>query len=85
MQPISDCVVSVGLAGARADMAAASSSWTPLHYAAQDGFVNVVKCLLDHGGADADATTSDGYTPLHVAADNGHVDTVQACERQPAD
>ena len=38
--------------------------YTPLHRAAYNGHVNVMKVLLKHG-ADPNAPTLDGWTPLH--------------------
>jgi ankyrin repeat protein len=45
---------------------APSSNETPLHIAAQQGHLEVVKVLLDHG-ADINAKRSDGETPLLLA------------------
>ena len=47
-----------------------------LHMAAQDGHVEVVKVLLDHG-AEVDATNDSGQTPLHRAAACGHAQTAE--------
>ena len=45
--------------------------WTPLHEAANHGFVDIVKYLLDHG-ADIQANGHDNTTPLHDAVCCGH-------------
>ena len=45
---------------------------TPLHYAAQNGQVGMVKRLLDEG-ADPDKP-AESKTPVHLAAANGHTE-----------
>ncbi|KAI9455153.1 hypothetical protein BJY52DRAFT_1172356, partial [Lactarius psammicola] len=49
---------------------------TPLHAASVDGFVDVVRWLLDHG-ADVNSQENDHSTPLHLAAANGHLEVVR--------
>ncbi len=44
---------------------------TPLHRAAENGKLDVVKYFVENG-ADAKAANKDGKTPLHCAAENGH-------------
>ena len=52
----------------RRDAAGAQRGYTPLHYAAHQGFVPCVHLLLD-AGADVAACVHDtGWTPLHWAA-----------------
>ena len=41
---------------------------TPLHHAAQLGYTNAVKWLLDHG-ANVNAIAINGFTPLHLTDD----------------
>ena len=41
---------------------------TPLHYAAVNGFSEVLRCLLDHGGL-YDVKDNLGQTSLDVASD----------------
>lgn len=51
--------------------------WTPLHYAAFEGRVEMVKFLLDKG-ADKNAVAPNDYTPLMLAVRNGHEDAARA-------
>lgn len=50
--------------------------YTPLHRAAYNGHLDVMKSLLRHG-ADANAPTLDGWTPLHSACCWGKVEAAQ--------
>jgi ankyrin repeat protein len=49
--------------------------FTPLHVAAKEGYVDVVRFLAEHG--DVNNFNNDGKTVLHIAARNGHVDVVR--------
>lgn len=49
---------------------------TPLHFAADNGSIEVIELLLANG-ADLMATDIDGDTPLHWAAFAGHLDVVE--------
>ena len=49
------------------------SGWTPLHLAAGNGNVDIIKWLTSAGRDDLDVETPTGYTPTHVAAMNGHI------------
>jgi len=52
-------------------------SWTPLHWASQDGLLRLcVKLLALH--ASANSADTCGATPLMIAAYNGHVGIVEA-------
>ena len=50
--------------------------WTPLHYAATGGHMEIVQLLLDHD-AYIDAESPNGTTPLMMAARYGNVATAQ--------
>ena len=39
---------------------------TPLHLAAEEGYLDMAEVLLDHG-ADVNAANADGDTPLHLS------------------
>jgi ankyrin repeat protein len=50
-------------------------NWTPLHFAAQTGNLEICKFLsenLQH--TNANPRTNTGITPLHLAAKNGHLE-----------
>ncbi|GFX74022.1 ankyrin-1 [Trichonephila clavipes] len=47
-----------------------------LHIAAQEGNLNVVKYLIDHG-ADVNSENDAGSKPIHIAAREGHKDIVE--------
>jgi ankyrin repeat protein len=49
---------------------------TPLHFAADNGSIEVIELLLENG-ADLKAIDVDGDTPLHWAAFAGHQDVVE--------
>lgn len=49
--------------------------WTPLHYAAEGGYEQIIKLLLD-AGADINSQDDEGLTPLHKASENGHLSAV---------
>lgn len=60
---------------AGADVCAADSNgWTPLHHAADKGWLDICKILLSKG-ANVDAKdNSNGWTPLHRTVDKGLID-----------
>ena len=49
---------------------------TPLYIAAQEGHLEVVRCLVGQG-ANVDQDNKDGSTPLYIAAHHGHLAVVQ--------
>jgi ankyrin repeat protein len=50
--------------------------WTPLHEAANHGFADIVKYLLEHE-ADIQAKGHDDTSPLHDAVFCGHYEVCQ--------
>lgn len=58
--------------------------WTPLHYAATGGHIDVVRLLLEHH-AYIDAESPNGSTPLMMAAMYGSLETVQTLVQAGAD
>jgi len=57
---------------------------TPLHFAASQGYENIVKALLDKS-ANPNAKDILGNTPLHLAACTGHVPVVTLLLRAGTD
>jgi len=52
---------------------------TPLHLAAYNGFLDVVRLLLERG-ADVDARDNKGRAPLDIAREMGHVEVARVIE-----
>jgi ankyrin repeat protein len=50
--------------------------FTPLHFAAQSGHLDLVKLLLENG-ADPNAVTKWKNTPHDLAAANGHTEVAR--------
>lgn len=63
--------------GGDPNIARESDGWTPLLFAAQDGYTDIVNVLVS-AGADVDRGTDDNWTALMIASQNGHEDTVAA-------
>jgi ankyrin repeat protein len=58
--------------------ARSTESIVALYLAAQHGYTDIVRCLVD-AGAEVDAVEDDGgFAPIHVACQNGHLETVSA-------
>jgi hypothetical protein len=57
---------------------------TPLHVACICGHAEVVRLLLEHGGAPLDARDAEGRSPLYVASMGGHLECVQLLLNPPA-
>ena len=57
---------------------------TALHYAAANGYGEVVEALLG-SGAQVNLVDADGFSPLHRAIQGGHVAVVQLLIRNGAD
>lgn len=53
-----------------------NSGWTPLHYAAFEGHIDVCEALLE-AGAKIDETDNDGKGALMLAAQEGHATLVE--------
>jgi ankyrin repeat protein len=57
---------------------------TPLHYAASNGHIEIVRLLLQNG-AEVNVRSINGYTPLHSAAFYGYVDILHLLVEKGAD
>jgi ankyrin repeat protein len=60
------------------------TDWKPLHLAAQKGFKDITKLLLDHK-AEVNGRSKRADTPLHWAAGNGHKEIVELLLANKAD
>lgn len=58
--------------------------WTPLHYAATAGHIELIRLLLEHH-AYIDAESPNKTTPLMMASRNGNIQVVQLLIEQGAD
>ncbi|KAI6702805.1 hypothetical protein NL676_011941 [Syzygium grande] len=59
--------------------------WTPLHYAACYGKVEVVRLLLQHDTSVVYVLDKEGESALHIAAFMGHVDVIDELVRSRPD
>lgn len=67
-------------------MAKSLFDWTALHYAAEGGFVDVCKVILDSAHAvDVNARSKDGVTSVLIAVKNGFLDVVKLLAEHHAD
>jgi ankyrin repeat protein len=53
-----------------------ADKWIPIHFAARDGHVNIIKKLLENG-SQIDAAQEYGYTALHLAVHNNRAKVVE--------
>jgi hypothetical protein len=60
------------------------SGSTPLHYAAENGHVEIARLLLQNG-AEVNVKNNRGNTPLHCAAYHGHIDILHLLVENGAD
>ena len=60
------------------------SGWTPLHFAAQAGQIDIVEFLIAKG-ADVNAENLSGVTPLQFAADKAHKEIAELLIEKGAD
>jgi hypothetical protein len=60
------------------------NGWTPLHWAALKGHIEIARLLLQNG-AEVNAKDYDGRTPLHFAASQGKVDILHLLVENDAD
>ena len=54
-----------------------NTDWTPLHLAAQEGHLNIVKFIHQKRRSTLYDVTKDGRTGLYIASKNGHNDIVE--------
>ena len=50
---------------------------SPIIVATKYGMVDVVRMLVDYGGADVNSRSNSGFTSLHLAAQQGDADLAQ--------
>ena len=53
------------------------NGYTPLHLAAKNGYLEVVKYFITEHQCNLDLGNNDGYTPLHLAAHYGQIEVVK--------
>ena len=55
---------------------------TPLHYACDNGHLNIAQYLIREEHCNPSCENNDGETPLHYACDNGHLNIAQYLIRE---
>ncbi|MCD4782551.1 MAG: TolC family protein [Candidatus Eremiobacteraeota bacterium] len=70
--------------GAKLDVPAGNSLWTPLMRASTKGYVKTAEVLIKRG-ANIKAKSRAGWTPLHGAAEQGHMQIVKMLVKAGAD
>ena len=68
--PLQDLVADINARGL--------DSWTALHFAANEGKLEIVNFLLSQPEIDIEAASTIGRTPLHLAAIRGHMPIVRS-------
>lgn len=58
---------------------------TALHLACENGYVDVVKCLIEKGNANVNVLGLGGCTPLYAAAVFGHIGVIKYLLQKGAD
>ena len=57
---------------------------TPLHHAAKEGSIEIMKKLLDIEKIDVDSLNENKFTPLHLAASSGHYEIIKLLMKKKA-
>ncbi|MFA5675068.1 MAG: ankyrin repeat domain-containing protein [Christensenellales bacterium] len=66
----------IGLGGDVNGYASDKEGYSLIHWAAQEGHIDVIKLLVEHG-ANPDLLDDSGHTPLYKSASEGHTDIVE--------
>lgn len=78
--------ITQSLISAKANVNQTYRSFSPLYFAAQNGYLNIVKMLVKAGAKVSLLAQSDkGFTPLIVAAETGKLDVVEYLLEENAD
>ena len=51
-----------------------NDGWTPIHYAAVQGHLEMIRLLMTSTDANLNAQTNSGYTPSDIARLHGHLE-----------